>query len=327
MDRVEREVKKLQDTLITLRRELDGNRDDVSSIKKNVDSVRKDTRVVSDETRTLDSKLRDLRQSVPTSDAIDKLRDALTSLRQSSLDRTSEANELRRELNRLKTELNSAKDGQAALKEQVEGLKTASKDTSAPKDYAREVSALRLELKQLRQETAQKPTSYSQAQSSSFSAKELDILTRNITKIGNRASQIETLQMEFQLFKSRIHRLEAAELPEPAQRDEYDLPPFFDDEDGQQNSSTKTPAQTRKRMSLGRDMLGESATSNKRLAFLPDAEEGPDPTALNLPGTSPLDDLASERGARKGRGSARSSRSSTTGRRVRGRGRNSFPME
>lgn len=324
MDRVEREVKKLQDTMVTLRRELDGNRDDVSSLKTNVDSVRKDTRVATDETRALGSEMQDLRESVPSSDAVDKLQDALTGLRQSSLDRASEANDLRRELSLRKAELHRLKDEQAALKSQVDELKKASKGIPTPKDYAREVSALRVEVRQLRQEAAQKPPSHSQVQNSSFSAKELDILTSNITKIGNRASQIETLQMEFQLFKSRMHRLEAAE---PPAQDDYDLPPFFDDEDERENGPTKTPIPRRKRPSASREKTGEDTISNKRLAFSSDAEEGPDLAALSLPETSPLDSVTRGRGTRRARGAARSTRSGATGRRVRGRGRKSLPAE
>ncbi|KAK8049815.1 hypothetical protein PG994_011545 [Apiospora phragmitis] len=42
-----------------------------------------------------------------------------------------------------------------------------------------------------------------------LSREELDILTNNITKFGNRVGQVETLQMESQLLKSRVQRLEA----------------------------------------------------------------------------------------------------------------------
>lgn len=316
MDRVEREVKKLQDTMGTLRRELDGNRDDVSSLKTNVDSVRRDTRVASDETETLASELQNLRQNIPNSDAVDKLQDALAGLRQSSLDRASEANELRRELSLRKAELQRMKDDQMALKSQVDELKKASKGGQTPKDYAREVSALRAEVRQLRQDTAQKPPSHTQAQNNSFSSKELDILTRNITKIGNRASQIETLQMEFQLFKSRMHRLEAAEPTEPLQRDQYDLPPFSDDEDRQENGPVETPTRRRKRPSASREMTGDDGKSNKRFAFSPDAEEVPEFGAPDPPETPPAGSLARGRGARRARGSARPG---VTGRRVRGR--------
>ncbi|KAF6825998.1 hypothetical protein CPLU01_09905 [Colletotrichum plurivorum] len=44
--------------------------------------------------------------------------------------------------------------------------------------------------------------------------KELDILTNNITNIGNRASLVDSLQMEMDLLKSRVQRLEGnVELP------------------------------------------------------------------------------------------------------------------
>lgn len=329
MDRVEHEVKKLQDTMAALRRELEGNRDDVSSLKTNVDTVRKDSRATSDKVRTLDSEVQDLRKNVPSKDVVDELQQALTGLRQSSLDRASEAKGLHRELGLAKSELHRMKDDQAALRKQVDDLKKASKESHMAKDYAREVSALRVEVRQLRQDSMKAPT-HTPVQSNSFSTKELDILTRNITKIGNRASQIETLQMEFQLFKSRLQRLEApeSEHPEFPARDEYDLPQLSDDEGEQQNGSTVMSTQRRKRPSGSREKAGENATPNKRLAFSPGAEEeDPDLLALDLPETSPLETAARGRGtARRARGAGRSM-SGATGRKVRGGGRKSLPME
>lgn len=326
MDRVEREVKKLQDTMAALRRELEGNRDDVSSLKTNVDAVRKDSRAASDKARALSSEVQDLRKNVPSNDAVDELQQALTGLRQSPLDRASEAKDLRRELGLAKGELRRMRDGQADLKKQVDDLKKASKETPPAKDYAREVSALRVEIRQLRQETAQKTPSHTPVQNNSFSAKELDILTRNITKIGNRASQIETLQMEFQLFKSRLQRLEVPELPA---RDEYDLPPLSDDEGERQNGPLATSTQRRKRPTASRERAGENATPNKRLAFSPDAEEeDPDIAALGLPETSPLVTAARGRGAaERARGAAQSAGAGATVRKVTGRGRMSLPVE
>lgn len=319
MNRVEREVKKLQDTMAALRRDLEGNRDDVSSLKANVDAARKDSRAASDKVRTLGSEVQDIRKNAPSKDVVDGLQQALSGLRQSSLDHVSEAKDLRRELGLAKGELNRMKDDQAALRKQVDNLKRTSKETPTVKDYAREVSALRVEIRQLRQETAQKTPSHTPIQNNSFPTKELDILTRNITKIGNRASQIETLQMEFQLFKSRLQRLEAPELeqPEPPARGEYDPLQLSDDESEQQSATLATSTQKRKWFSASRGKVGESATPNKRLALSPDTEEqDPDVTSLGLLETSPLESAA------RGRGTAKRARGATE-RKVRGLGRKS----
>lgn len=48
---------------------------------------------------------------------------------------------------------------------------------------------------------------------SALPSEELDILTSNIKKIGHRASQVETLKMEFQLLKGRVQRMESHGLP------------------------------------------------------------------------------------------------------------------
>ncbi|KJZ68134.1 hypothetical protein HIM_12475 [Hirsutella minnesotensis 3608] len=62
-------------------------------------------------------------------------------------------------------------------------------------EYSYGVSALRREVRQLRAELSLN-----------------NILSSSITKIGNRTSQVESLQMEFELFKMRLQRLEARSL-------------------------------------------------------------------------------------------------------------------
>ncbi|KAI1757095.1 hypothetical protein F4782DRAFT_214168 [Xylaria castorea] len=71
-----------------------------------------------------------------------------------------------------------------------------------------EVVALKAELQHLRQElTLERSYKYSTT-NPVFAARDMDILTSNITKIGQRASQVETLQMEFELLKGRVQRME-----------------------------------------------------------------------------------------------------------------------
>lgn len=83
----------------------------------------------------------------------------------------------------------------------------AHESVAVSKEHTCELSALRRQVKQLRAELAER--AQAQAPEPSYSAHELDILASSISKIGNRASQVETLQIEFNLFRTRLQRIEA----------------------------------------------------------------------------------------------------------------------
>ncbi|KAI0193200.1 hypothetical protein EV127DRAFT_479043 [Xylaria flabelliformis] len=72
-----------------------------------------------------------------------------------------------------------------------------------------EIASLKAELQHLRQELALERSYKSSTTNPVFAGREMDILTSNITKIGQRASQVETLQMEFELLKGRVQWMEA----------------------------------------------------------------------------------------------------------------------
>ncbi|KAJ3563568.1 hypothetical protein NPX13_g8150 [Xylaria arbuscula] len=72
-----------------------------------------------------------------------------------------------------------------------------------------DIAALKSELGHLRQDLALERSSKSSSTNTAFTSHEVDIITSNITKIGNKASQIEPLQMELELLKSRMQRIEA----------------------------------------------------------------------------------------------------------------------
>ncbi|KAK1541903.1 hypothetical protein CPAR01_05290 [Colletotrichum paranaense] len=81
---------------------------------------------------------------------------------------------------------------------------------------------------------------------------ELDILTSNMTKIEARASQVETLQMEFDLFKSRIQRLEASAEHLSQPREELQLAPI------QQSKSTATSGPSNNTYPMSNDLHQEA---------------------------------------------------------------------
>ncbi|PNY24830.1 Uncharacterized protein TCAP_05237 [Tolypocladium capitatum] len=193
--RVERQMKQLSDSIDSVRKDGDGQRDDLRSLKSELTDVRWDCENSSVVSR--------LDQQLQTTDRV------VTELRQTLNKSKSEMADLRDQLVAAQQELQEARDETTRLKNEAdERKKIAHESVAVSKEYASQVSTLRRELKQLRADLAQERTQPQQSEHS-FSAHELDILTSSISKIGNRASQVESLQMEFELFRTRVQRLEA----------------------------------------------------------------------------------------------------------------------
>ncbi|KAI3334768.1 hypothetical protein F4824DRAFT_490052 [Ustulina deusta] len=113
-------------------------------------------------------------------------------------------------LNLLGSELENIQQDQKGFQTLLEGAQiTAKAALSASDANMEEIVALKTELEHLRQELALERSYKSSSINPVFASHEIDILTSNITKIGHRASQVESLQMEFELLKGRVQRLEA----------------------------------------------------------------------------------------------------------------------
>ncbi|KAI0022575.1 hypothetical protein F4780DRAFT_184294 [Xylariomycetidae sp. FL0641] len=78
--------------------------------------------------------------------------------------------------------------------------------------YATEVQSLKSELEQFKGEAARDRRYKPLSNNCPLPTPELGILADNITKIGQRASQVEPLHMEIELLKSRIQRMESETL-------------------------------------------------------------------------------------------------------------------
>ncbi|KAI0448523.1 hypothetical protein F5B21DRAFT_105281 [Xylaria acuta] len=114
------------------------------------------------------------------------------------------------QLNLLGTKLENARQDLDDFQASFESARTTAKAALlASKANTEDIVALKAELQHLRQELALERSYKSSTTSPAFSIREIDILTSNITKIGQRASQVETLQMEFELLKGRVQRMEA----------------------------------------------------------------------------------------------------------------------
>jgi hypothetical protein len=112
-----------------------------------------------------------------------------------------------------------------------------------------------------------------------FPTRELDILTSSIAKIGNRASQIETMQMEFEILKGRVERIESLKSHvESVRRGEgarlSQSPPYPHYYDEQRPTEDGAPAQDR--LLSGTDVPRKRGmNSSEALAFVSDHVDTP----------------------------------------------------
>ncbi|KAJ2972999.1 hypothetical protein NUW58_g9052 [Xylaria curta] len=113
-------------------------------------------------------------------------------------------------INLLDSKLNNVRRDLRDFQESFESTRTAAKAAVSGSDAnTEEIAALKAEIRDIRQELALERSRKSPASNPVFAAREMDILTSSITTIGQRASQVETLRMEFDLLKGRVQRIEA----------------------------------------------------------------------------------------------------------------------
>ncbi|KAI1488257.1 hypothetical protein F5X96DRAFT_671862 [Biscogniauxia mediterranea] len=114
----------------------------------------------------------------------------------------------------------------AGLRKELDEARSAAKESiSISKTYARELVPLKAEINHLKEELTRERSQNSLSNNSLLPSHEIDILTSNITKIGQRASQVETLQMEFDLLKGRIQRMEACDHQKDSKVDAHNMEP------------------------------------------------------------------------------------------------------
>ncbi|KAH7627548.1 hypothetical protein B0T09DRAFT_411389 [Sordaria sp. MPI-SDFR-AT-0083] len=113
-------------------------------------------------------------------------------------------NEATESTNQVQQELTDLRSQVSDLQNQINILTPKANNSVPVTDYANEIATLRTETADLRQ-LLDNTRSYNTERS--FPSRELDILTSSIAKIGNRASHVETLQMEFEILKGRMERV------------------------------------------------------------------------------------------------------------------------
>jgi len=173
--RIDKEVSSLKDTMRLIQRDLGGSQDDIASLKAELNEMKK---MAQKNAATLPDLHRDFE---------------------------GKAAEIKGEVSALKADLVQVKRDMAAMKGCCNG------HSAILEGQSKELAAVGSDLIQVRRRLDQDRSKIPpEASSTSFPSTELNILTSNIVKIGNRASKVETLQMEFDILKERVERIERA---------------------------------------------------------------------------------------------------------------------
>ena len=249
VQRVEGDLGKMRDTLSVLRQELRDNHEDMSSLKTEIKAVKKQS-----QDRTVINRLEEQLKSAD--DAVGSVRQGLDNL-----------------AGQFQQEIDSVKAGVRQNTKDIDDIKSLTRDRVSGRDHAKDMATVRGELAQLRKQmddSRSKPPE-------PFPSRELDILTSNLAKIGNRASQVESLQMEFEIFRGRVERMEAAGQaaaasqvrPPAASAEKVSAYDRYDDHDYREEAPRSS---RRKRPSSGLD-TASGPSSSKRAATSSDLNE------------------------------------------------------
>ena len=185
---------------------------------------------------------------------------------------------LKKELSNLKTEVNHLK-------------KDATETLSAVREYGKEVATLKDELGQVQGELGRERTTLKGSKTPVVPNQEIEILANSISRISNRANKVETLEMELELVKRRICRLEsgAPESQDPKTTASPSMSAFH-----KRRASTETPhcANTAsKRLATSSSIREQSDSSSNQQASLVLQQDQPQkgssiPPSQTQPGSS-----------------------------------------
>ncbi|KAI0842859.1 hypothetical protein F5Y06DRAFT_75127 [Hypoxylon sp. FL0890] len=205
--RVEGDIKKLrecteglQEDLKTQHSKTASTKDDVTSLRNDLDEVKKASQVKSSYSN-IELELDLAKQAVEDVRlSLSKYFDESAKEQKRHETVISDLESVQRDLSHIREELDKTR-------------KTTAESISTAEFSAEEIVSLRAELKELREELAKERSQKPPPTDPEFPSREIDILTTNITKIGQKASQVEILQMEFELFKERLQRMEKTRTP------------------------------------------------------------------------------------------------------------------
>ncbi|KAI8632249.1 hypothetical protein F5Y19DRAFT_356188 [Xylariaceae sp. FL1651] len=203
VQRIDGDVRKLKNEITQMTGQYSANHTKARGLENDISSLKVEIKVIKQSSQELASRIHCKQEmsSIKTTIA-----EASESLR---LEFTKAWGEHQQKYSMLQTNLDNARREIKICQAQLEGTRsTARESSSVSKANTKDITALKTELQHLREELALERSCKSSSTNPAFPSRELDILTSNITKIGQRASQVEALQMEFELFKGRIQRIE-----------------------------------------------------------------------------------------------------------------------
>ncbi|KAK7970454.1 hypothetical protein PG996_001117 [Apiospora saccharicola] len=206
--RIDSDIVTLKADLGTLWERLDNRSRDLSGLLADVSSLR-------DEVRENQQATGDIPDIAALKEQLASTVSKVSAVQEDFDNRLNSAKEIMfQEMDSVRGELTRAQEGLQDLRRQLGDHGSLSREDAIAEDsYAKEVHLLRMEVAQLRNVTAR---NYARSQTShcnTLPREELDILISNVAKFGNWVSQVETLQMESQMLKSRVQRLEANATP------------------------------------------------------------------------------------------------------------------
>ena len=184
--RVEGEVTKLKSIVSTVHRDISGLQQELVSVKSKAEKTKG-----SEESKTALAEL-ELRLASVT-----------TTLGDVGQQLAAQNAQLHKEIGGLKSKVSRQQQDIQEIRSDISSTVTAA-------DHAQDMAALRAEMAQLRRQMDETRAQGASRVETIFPSRELEVLTNNISKIGSRASQVETLQMELEMLKGRVERAEAS---------------------------------------------------------------------------------------------------------------------
>jgi predicted nucleic acid-binding Zn-ribbon protein len=252
VSRIETDLQGLGKEINDCRNDLRGNQDDLTSLKTEMKHINGDV---------------DVKVSNATAAAKVEAKNAATQVsKQLRLDSDKFASEVRRELVGVQAELRKTRG-------ELEDLRATFSGNTRAREEAAEMMALRKQLAEMRKDMDQMRkamTDRKEPQVPAFPSRELDILTSSITKIGNRASQVETLQMELEILKGRVERVEGSVLESEKETRSVPRSSSAYQPDTESRDSARSFGRKRSLLSLrraGRREELDDAVPSKRFAF------------------------------------------------------------
>ncbi|KAI1461883.1 hypothetical protein F4805DRAFT_186398 [Annulohypoxylon moriforme] len=201
--RIEGEIKKLKDGMIDLKEEQEANSTKIGSVDNDVTRLRI---IVDDAKNTSQDKSAYTRLDEELASAKQVIADVRTSLIQ-ELNYSTNSQQVKHEA--LTEGLDDTKRDLGILWDDLdETKKTMNKRISTDSEHSKEIASLRAELKELKEELAKELSQKLTPKEPVFPSREIDILTTNVTKIGQRAGQIDALRMEFEILRERVQRMD-----------------------------------------------------------------------------------------------------------------------